>query len=109
MPPLIPKFVVPALLITWAIAAGTVDLVRQGRLRGYSIATHAIGGFCMASEVFVGVFVSAGWRHSGKYWIMAGCFALGFLLLALTKKLPVKPVEKKWKKVAPQRNLFPRH
>lgn len=98
----IPDFVIPAALLLWAFVKAHVDMVKQGRLRGYSIVTHFLAMTCLAGQVFVFFYVPEHWKHGAKWGVDAGCWLMCIALMAVTRKWPAQ-VEAK------SRRLVKRH
>ena len=99
-PPLSPIWIlVPVLVMLLCVMVmGTIDLVKQGRLRGYSIGTHFLAVSALVGMVLIGHFMPPRWHNGGKYWLTGICFMLYIGFGAVTKKWPAPTQEKRWKK-----------
>lgn len=91
-------WVVPAVLVAGAFVSAHVQMVKQGRLRGHSVVTHFCGTAAVACIPFIEWFVPWHWHGGAKVLLIGGCFGLMVPFMAGTKKSPVPPEPKRWRK-----------
>ena len=97
-PPLLPEWVIPAVLIAGASVSAHAKLVKQGRLRGHSIVTYFCGMTALICSGFIEFYVPLRWHGGAKFLLIVACYVLMVLFMAVTKKLPAAPPPKRWRK-----------